>query len=159
MSLKDVLQEFMNGEEWEDEIQHDDSDNTDFVNTQIDIDGQIHTLLLLTDDDNHLMQVAMFSPIVVPKERRNDACVLVNGLNNRMRYGNLLIQDSGNFAWRWAVNVEGIIAAPIQIANMFRVAVGAFDTLRRDAMGAAAFSKQSGKELLDNYFKASEEAI
>ena len=154
MSLKEVLQEFLKIEEWEDEIYHDSSDDTDFVDTQIYIDGQIHSLMLLTDENNHVMRVAMTSPIVVPKSRGKEASFLVNGLNNAMGYGNLAIQDSGNFIWRWAVNVEGVTAAPIQIANMFRVAVGPFDTLRRTAMGAAAFSKQSGEEILKDYHEA-----
>jgi hypothetical protein len=65
MSLKEVLQEFLKIEEWEDEIYHDSSDDTDFVDTQIYIDGQIHSLMLLTDENNHVMRVAMTSPIVV----------------------------------------------------------------------------------------------
>ena len=57
MALKDVFQQFLNDVEWEDEIAHDDSDDTDFISTGCQIDSQRYRLILITsressDDQN-----------------------------------------------------------------------------------------------------------
>jgi len=153
MQLKDVLQQFMNVEDWKDEIEHDDSDNTDFINTKFDIDGQVHTLLLITDQDNQTIKVMMVSPIKIPKPRTKEAAIVMNGLNNRINYGNIGFRDDGTIYYRWTMDVEGATAASQQFATMVAAASSAFDTLRGTAIGAAAFSKQSGDEILKDYQK------
>jgi hypothetical protein len=156
MQLKDVLQQFLNSEEWKDEIEHDDSDNTDFISTRYGIKGQTYDLQLTADQDRQVIRVLMVSPITMPGGRRTEAAIVVNGLNSRMGFGNLGINDDGAIYYRWAMDVEGATAAPQQFANMVAMAASAFDNIRCAALGAAAFSKQSGEEILKDYQEAVE---
>jgi hypothetical protein len=153
MKLKDVLQKFMNVEGWKDEIEHEDSDNTDFINAKLDVDGQAYTLLLITDHDNQTIKIILVSPIKIPKPRTKEAAIVMNGLNNSINYGSIGFQDDGTIYYRWTIYVEGATAASQQFATMVAAASSAFEALRGAAIGAAAFSKQSGEEILKDYQK------
>src|ERR1700721_4242595 len=150
MQLKDVLQQFLDSREWKDEIEHDDSDNTDFFSTRYGIDGQTYILQLTADQDDQIIRVMMVSPIKVPQPRRTEAAVVVNGLNSRFGFGNLGVNDDGTIYYRWAMDVGGATAAPQQFANMVVMAASVFENMSA-AIGAGAFSKQSGVEILKDY--------
>jgi hypothetical protein len=156
MQLKDVLQRFLKLEEWEDEIVHDDDDNTDFIDTRMEIDGQVYTLQLVTDQEKQVIKVTLISPIAMPERRRMEGGIVVNGLNNRMSFGNLGILDDGRIYYRWAMTMDGITATPQQFGSMVAAASSAFDNLRGTAIGTAAFSKQSGQQILKDYHEAVE---
>jgi hypothetical protein len=78
-----------------------------------------------------------------------------NGANH-MNYGNIGFQNDGTIYFRWTMDVEGATAAPHQFATMVAAASSAFETWRGTAIGAAAFSKQSGEEILKDYHEAVE---
>jgi hypothetical protein len=156
MQLKDILQQFLDLEEWKDKIVHDDGDNTDFIDTRMEIDGQVYTLQLVTDQENQVIRAILISPMAMPERRRMEGAIVVNGLNNRMSFGNLGILDDGRLYYRWAMTMDGIAATPQQFGSMVGAASSAFDNIRGAAIGAAAFSKQSAEEILRDYYEAAE---
>jgi hypothetical protein len=98
----------------------------------------------------------MVSPIKIPKPRMKEAAVVMNGLNNGLSVGNLGFQDDGTIYYRWTIDVEGATAATQQIATMITAAASTFESSRSSAIGATAFSKQSGEEILKDYQEAVE---
>ena len=91
MPLKDLLQQFLNEEEWKDEINHDDDDDTDYINTGYQIDSQNYRLILITDEESQLLKVTLVSPIKIPKLRMKEATFVLNFLNLRSPVGNLAV--------------------------------------------------------------------
>ena len=158
MSLKDLLQQFLNDEKWEDEIRHDDDDDTDFIRTDFEIDGQSYGLILITAEQSQTIRVVLISPIKIPKPRAKEAAFVLNYLNSCMSYGHLQMTDDGEVCFRWAMDVEGATAAPAQFAHLIAAATAAFDELRRPAIGAAAFTKQSADDIIAEFKKEVEKA-
>lgn len=155
MFLKDVLQQFLNEEEWKDEINHDDNDDTDYIDTGYQIDGQNYRLILITDEESQLLKVTLVSPIKIPKPRMKETTFVLNFLNLRLPVGHLAVSlDDGTLYYRWEISVDGATAAPQQFRTLIGAASGAFDEIRSAAIGAAAFSKASVEEIFKDYDEA-----
>lgn len=156
MALKDVFQEALDELGWEDEITHDDSDDTDFINTGYSIDGQSYRLTIITDERRQRMAVSMKCPIAIPKARQKDGAVVINALNVGLVVGNLEFPASGAVHYRWAIDVDGTTPSPEQIKVLVNAATGTFDELRVSIIGKVAFTKQSGEEIASEYWEAVE---
>jgi hypothetical protein len=151
MALKDVLQQFLDSEQWQDEIAHDDRDDTDFISTGFQIDGQRYRLILITAELPVTLRVVLISPLKIPKARARGAAIVLNALNVRLAYGNLEMDEEGSVYFRWGMDVEGATAVPMQFGHLINAATSAFDELRTAAIGAAAFSKQPAEDIIDEY--------
>jgi hypothetical protein len=68
LALKDVLQQFLDSENWEDQIAHDDLDNTDFISAGFVIAGQRYRLILITAEVPQTIRVVLVSPLRIPKD-------------------------------------------------------------------------------------------
>jgi hypothetical protein len=158
MALKEVLQQFLNDVEWKDEIVHDDGDDTDFVSTGLQIDGQRFRLILITAEKGQTIRVLLVSPITIPKPRAREAAVVLNSLNLRIRFGNLEMDDEGAVYYRWGMDIEGATAGPRQFRNLIDAGTSAFDELHCAAIGAAAFTRQPAREIIKAYTKAVEKS-
>jgi hypothetical protein len=156
MALKDVLQQFLDDEQWHDQIAHDDRDNTDFINTGLQIDGQRYRLILMTAELPVTLRVVLISPLKVPKTRAREAAIVLNALNVRLAFGNHEMDDEGSIYFRWGIDVEGATAVPMQFGHLINAATSAFDELRTAAIGAAAFSKQSAEDIIAEYKSAAD---
>ena len=159
MPLKDVLQQFLNEEEWKDEINHDADDDTDYINTGYQIDGQNYRLILITDEESQLLKVTLVSPIKIPKLRMKEATFVLNFLNLRSPVGNLAMSfEDGTLFYRWEISVGGATAATQQFRTLIGAASGAFDEIRSAAIGAAAVSKVSVEDIYKDYDEAVKKA-
>jgi hypothetical protein len=154
MALKDVLQQFLDSEQWEDRIAHDDGDNTDFISCGFQIDGQRYRLILITTEVPETIRVVLISPLRVPKARSREAAIVLNALNVHMAYGNFELDDEGSVYFRWGFDLEGAIAAPMQFGHLINAGTSAFDELRASVIGAAAFSQQTAEVIISEYKKA-----
>jgi hypothetical protein len=154
MALRDLLQQFLDSEQWEDQIAHDDSDNTDFISTGFVIDGQRYRLILITAEGPQTIRVVLISPLKVPKARLREAAIVLNALNVAMAYGNFELDDEGSVYFRWGFDVEGAKAVRMQFGHLINAGTSAFNELRASVIGAAAFSKQSAETIISDYRKA-----
>jgi hypothetical protein len=154
MALKDVLQQFLDSEQWEDRIAHDDSDNTDFISTGFFVDGQRYRLILMTSELAETIRVVLISPLKVPKARSREAAIVLNALNVHMAYGNFELDDEGSVYFRWGMDLEFAQAVPQQFGHLINAGTSAFNELRASVIGAAAFSKQPAETIISDYRKA-----
>ena len=154
MTFKEVFQAALDQMEWDDDIAHDDSDNTDFINTGYSIDGQSYRLILVTDEDRQRISISMKSPISIPKNRQKDGAFVVNALNVGLSVGNLEFTENGSIYYRWAIDVDGSAPSADQIKTLIGAAGSAFDELRASMLGKVAFTKQTGEEIVAEYREA-----
>ena len=154
MSLKEVFQEALDELEWADEIRHDDSDNSNYVNTLFGIDGQIYALLISTHEYSKTIKLYLTSPIRIPKARSKEGAYVLNYFNCCIPFGNLESSEEGSVYYRWCIDVEGTTPSTKQFLNMINAATRSFSELRVAAIGAAAFSKNPVEEILREYNEA-----
>jgi hypothetical protein len=147
--LKKVLTLFLNEVNWKDAIEHDNDRNTDFVSVGYAIDGQSYRLVLIADERFTSLAVLLTSPIRIPKPRAKEATFLLNFLNGHMRCGHLEMGGNGEVLFNWVIDVGGG-AAPCQFHRLVSAASYAFDEKSSTAIGAAAFSKQSAEEIIED---------
>jgi hypothetical protein len=151
MALKDVLQQFLKDMEWKEEIEHSDQEDADFISTNYEIDGQSYRVILATHENGQILRVFFYSPIKIPKARAKEAAFVFNFLNAAMSAGNLEMNDDGAVYYRWAIAVKGTTAAPEQFHTLLGYAEGAFVEATVAAIGAAAFSKQSAEDIVEDF--------
>jgi hypothetical protein len=154
LTLKDVFQQFLDGENWEDEITQADGDNTHFINTGFVIDGQNYRLILITSELLQTLRVVLISPLKIPNVRARETAIVLNALNVHIAYGNFELREDGTVYYRWGIDVEGAKAVPKQFAHLINGATSAFSELRAAVVGAAAFSKQPAEVIISDYKKA-----
>ena len=157
MTLKEAFQQALDQLGWSDEITHDDSDDTDFINTGYSIDGQSYRLTIITDERRQRLAVSMKCPIAIPKARQIDGAIVINALNVGLVVGNLEFPADGSVHYRWAIDVDGTTPSPEQIKVLINSATGTFDELRVSIIGQVAFTKQSGEEIVSEYWQAVEQ--
>jgi hypothetical protein len=153
LALKDVLQQFLDSENWEDQIAHDDLDNTDFISAGFVIAGQRYRLILITAEVPQTIRVVLVSPLRIPKDRFREAAIVLNSLNVHMAYGNFEMDDEGSVFFRWGFDLEGATAVPMQFGHLINAGTSAFNELRASVIGAAAFSNQSAEVIIHDYKK------
>lgn len=154
MALIDVLQ-FLNDEELEvEKIEYNDSNDTYSISADYEIDGQSYPFLLTTSEGPQEIGIFMTSPTKIPKTRAKEAALVLNHLNWGMRFGKLVMTDTGEIEFDCAIPVEGAKAEPEQFARLLKSAADAFFHIRVESIAAAAFTKRSAADIIDAFEKA-----
>ncbi len=152
MLLKDAFQAAMDEWEWEDSIDHDESDDTYIMRTGVLIDGQRYSFVIWTDEDRKWISISVKSPVTVPESRRQEAAALLNYFNCGTRIGKLCLhEDDGTLYYENTMDIEGSDPSVTLFTNMRNRAEEAFGEARCSAIGAIAFSKQKLKSVIEDY--------
>jgi len=154
MALKDVLQQFLNDVKWKDEIKHADNENTDFISVGYEIGGQSYRLLVITDEKFKTLAALLTSPIRIPTPRAKEATFVLNFLNVHLRCGHFEMGENGEVFFNWVIDTDGTAAAPKQIGSLISAAAASFSEQNCTAIGAAAFSKQSAEDIIEELKQA-----
>jgi len=105
-----VLQDFLDGREWQDEISVDAENQSVQIVSSVDFgeykDGR---LFIDASDANSMYGVFFYYPFKCKDSKYTEMCVLLNRINNRHQYGRyeLLIAD-GSIRWMQKVDFEGV---------------------------------------------------
>lgn len=152
MALKDVFQLALTEWEWEDAIEHDDDDDTDYIRTATIMFDQRYSLVMYTDEDRQWITISVKSPVVIPKNRFEDAAVLLNRFNLGLKFGRFTTYDvDGGLIYSNTLDVEGLNVTPIVFTNLRDSAGFAFSEHRCNAIGALAFTKQAVVDIISDY--------
>lgn len=155
MSLKDILQETLDSWGWEDEIIHDESDDTFLINTPYDIDNQTYSFAMWTDEPRQWIGLSIKSPLTVPEGRREQAAVLLNFFNRGLNIGRLeLDPDTGGIFFKQIIDVEGTQPTPTLFVNLRSAGGASFGPHRVAAMGAIAFTKVDVSQVIEDFLIA-----
>lgn len=149
--LKNALQEFLDSVAWKDQLKHDPDDDTDYVRTGYGIDGRRYDLVLAADEANQSLKISLLSPFMMPAKRRTNAALVITALNQSLAIGAFFMNSDGEVYYYDVLDVEGAGASPKQFENMLAAGGGAFSELRCVALGAAAYTKQSGEEIIADF--------
>jgi hypothetical protein len=111
MTIKQQFQIALNEWEWEDEIEHDESDDTDIVRTSYIIDDKRYSVVMWSDEGRQWISISVRSPISIPETRRADGALLLNYFNSGMSIGKFTMgMDDGYVYYSNTLDIEGVEA-------------------------------------------------
>ncbi len=142
------LQDFLARREWKDPVQFDEERGTHYVLTTISLaDVQGGELLILANPSNQTLTVEIeLAGFRVPKNRRTECAVLCNDVNDRFRFGRVVVRENGSVHYSHSVDCEGVQPG----GEMINQLVGsAWQTLDETAalFAAVALTQQSAADL------------
>lgn len=152
MTLKDVLQQFLNEMEWHDDITYDADIDEHVVATSIVVDEKTYRLFLHTDEPLKLLKIFLYVPFDLPRDRLETASSVVNVLNRSLHTGHLEVFETGEIRYRNAVDVENIEASAAFFHNLLAAACGTFQ--RRpmiNALGSLTFTSSSQDQIISEF--------
>ena len=158
MQITKVVAQYMNDEEWTDEIEVSDDRSASTVATQLGIEDQGYRLLLEANEVGEVFTVYMYSPFKVPANRIDATAKILNRINRtRLRLGRLAVLDNGEASpiqFACSIYVEGGALAPGQIGTIIGVcfSLGRFHQL----LSAVALTKMSEDKLWEEFVEEEE---
>ena len=158
MQITKVVAQYMNDEEWTDEIEVSDDRSASTVATQLGIEDQGYRLFLEANEVGEVFTVYMYSPFKVPANRIDAAAKILNRINStRLRLGRLAVLDNGEASpiqFACSIDVEGGALAPGQIGTIIGVcfSLGRFHQL----LSAVALTKMSEDKLWEEFVEEEE---
>ena len=158
MQITKVVAQYMNDEEWTDEIEVSDDRSASTVATQLGIEDQGYRLFLEANEVGEVFTVYMYSPFKVPANRIDAAAKILNRINRtRLRLGRLAVLDNGDASpilFACSIDVEGGALAPGQIGTIIGVcfSLGRFHQL----LSAVALTKMSEDKLWEEFVEEEE---
>jgi len=156
-TLKDVFQAALDKWEWSDKIEHDDSDDTDYISTDYSIDQQKYRLVIFTDERTRDIVINLYSPIIIPPDRQNAGAFLMNFFNSGLRASaSIMMSPDGKVVYKNSTNVSGTSASVEQFEILKALAGVIFEseTQRTRAIGAVAFTKQSIDSIIEDFLSS-----
>lgn len=155
MTIKQVFQAALNEWEWEDEIEYDESDDTDIVKTSYSIDEKRYSFVMWSDERRQWISISVKSPLSIPDARRADGALLLNYFNSGMSIGKFTMgMNDGYVYYSNTIDIEGTEAVPMLFSNMRIAAASAFGEQRFSAIAAVAYTKQKLKSIIDEFAQA-----
>ena len=158
MQITKVVAQYMNDEEWTDEIEVSDDRSASTVATQLGIEDQGYRLFLEANEVGEVFTVYMYSPFRVPANRIDATAKILNRINwTRLRLGRLAVLDNGEASpiqFACSIDVEGGALAPGQIGTIIGVcfSLGRFHQL----LSAVALTKMSEDKLWEEFVEEEE---
>ena len=158
MQITKVVAQYMNDEEWTDEIEVSDDRSASTVATQLGIEDQGYRLFLEANEVGEVFTVYMYSPFKVPANRIDATAKILNRINwTRLRLGRLAVLDNGEASpiqFACSIDVEGGALAPGQIGTIIGVcfSLGRFHQL----LSAVALTKMSEDKLWEEFIEEEE---
>ena len=119
--LTSALREFLDEEDWADEIEFSEDRSSARVSTNILIDGQPVRTFFEVDEDAETFGLYMYTSFSAPPSRMTGVARILNRLNSRIRLGRLCCvddDDSNPIQFKAAIDVEGSALTARQIAVM-----------------------------------------
>jgi len=156
MPLTAVLQQWLDAEEWQDEIEIDDDRKNSSLVTKFVINDQAHRLFLEAHEETKTFCVYLYSPFNVPPARIADMVRILNRINfSYAKAGRLACNDdkeSNPVQFQRVIVVEGSSLVPKQIGVMASEAVDVFNVFG-ELLAAIALTKQPVEDLWSNHIE------
>ena len=156
MALNAILQAALDSWGWEDAIEHDSNDGSDFVTTTITLDDQRFRITLVADEARQWLTIILRVPFTIPPSRQTDGVALVNQLNRGLGMGHFVLEHDGAVDCQHTVDVEDAEPSAALYRNMLSGLIGALSAPRVAALGAVAFTRVPLAQVLDDLAAAME---
>ena len=156
MRLANLLQDFLNEQAWDDKLEVDQDQKTASIATVYVINDQSFNLYIESDDVKEWLQVYLYPPFKVLKNKISDACILINRINSNSAIGGLCVHYDGTIQYRHTVDVENSEPSATMILNMVRASVSLLGDWSNE-ITTVALTQTTAQEILDELDASTEE--
>lgn len=158
--LGTVLQEFLDLNEWNDEIEDDEASGKARLNTRLTVAGQSCRLYIDAFDDGQTapsLSLFIYTPFRVNLENYSEACMVVNAINYQSRFVRFEINPSGGDLRAVAsTDLRGAQVSGQHVDAMLDAAVWCTDHWM-PTLAAVAISGRSAADVLKEHDESEEE--
>ncbi len=147
MKLTRLVQEFVVHCGWEDRLEIDHVEKTSRIDLRLANDDLNCGLMITVTEDKHWVSFYMENEITVTERRFTEACLLLNGINEKMQVGKMTAAVGRHFLWQHTVDFEGVESSFVAIKNMVDAGFFALKAWQ-NAMGRVIFTTATAAEIL-----------
>jgi hypothetical protein len=151
-----LFQEWLKSREWDDELEIDQENKSTQLGTMLEVNGQGYEVFLQGSDESDVVRVILYPPYIVRENKRNEACILTNEINQRIKGKFLIFADDGKFQFFDSVDLRGTSPSVVTIENLAGLAME-ICAFWDPHLAAMAMTKITTAEILEEISKASEE--
>lgn len=159
MKLTSVLKEFLDLNEWTDEIRIGEDGDASLSST-FKINNQGHSFFFEISESAETFRVYMYSPFVVPVARRGEMAIVLNYINTLVsagRFATSVGDDAAAVQFFTGVDVEGGQLGHKMISSMLDAAINYFDHFG-SLIAAVALTKISASQAIEEFREEQEAA-
>ena len=155
MLLIEAFQSALNEWDWDDEIEHDESDGTDFMRTSLSLHEQSFSFVVWTDQARQWIGLSLRSPLIIPEIRRDTAAILCNFFNAGMRIGKFVAYPAdGGVCFEQIIDIEGSDPTSQLFSNLRIAAESAFGEKRFAAFVDGALTDRDIEVIIGDFLEA-----
>ena len=103
--------------------------------------------LITVTEDKHWISFYLENEITVTERRFTEACLLLNGINEKMQVGKITAKVGRHFLWQHTVDFEGVESSFVAVKNMVDAGFFALKAWQ-NAMGSVIFTTATAAEIL-----------
>ena len=130
MPLTEVVKEWMDSEDWKDEIEIKNGRKAARVVTNFSIHSQPHRVYLEVNEPLQFFEVYVYSVFHVPPARMPQITRVINRINYGLRTGRLACcddEDANSVQFKCIIDVEGSRLGPSQVGRMLSAGIWTFE--------------------------------
>jgi tetratricopeptide (TPR) repeat protein len=152
MPLTSVLKEFLNEQDWQDEIDVNEEHTHAQLRTSFEIDGQSYAAFIEVNESVETVAVYLYTPINVAPARRGEIALLLNEINCQLGLGRFATAHDDEprpVQWCGAIDVEGSTLSSAQIVVLVSAGINACQNYA-SAISAVALTEVSAQDVLEH---------
>ncbi|MEY3880627.1 MAG: hypothetical protein RIQ94_1423 [Pseudomonadota bacterium] len=156
MRLASKVQEWIDNREWEDRVEVDEENQRSRINFSYGINEQSFDLWFETDENKEQLELYLYFPFKVKKDKLNDFVLLLNFIHSRSYIGGFCVLANRRIQYRHFVDVENAEPSIETINNM----VGAGSDIITswfEELVLVALTGKTTKEVIDDLSDISDE--
>lgn len=147
MRLTAIIQEWLDGLGWDDEIDIDHEGRTSTLSSSVNNDGVSYTIFIEAEENSEWLSVFMYSIVEIPKRRFADACELANIINLRLGLGRFAVTSDQRIQFKSIADLEGCKPTVAVLKNLVTAGDAAF-TRWFGAFGKIIFTDLSPDQIV-----------
>jgi hypothetical protein len=145
-----LIEEFLAGREWKDELELDLDEQTAMLKTGVTIAGQKGRLIVIGCDKTDFVDVHFYYDFQCREAKLEQMAILLNEIHQRWKFGHFISFADGHIRWSHRIDFEGSSPAAISIE---RIVQPGWDTAEHfiNPIAAVALTKQGAKEAMAEF--------
>ena len=151
-----ILEQFLAGREWHDELDVDAEEKTFSLVTGINLEGQNAKLIVQAGEDVEMVDVVIIYGFACKQNKLQEMAILLNAIHLRCMYGRFLVDvEDGEIRWHHRVDFQGseptgqsveqIVGPGWNFAEIFASTIAAVALTKQTAADAIAEFDESQK--------------
>ena len=153
MTIRQAMEEFLEGTKWIEEIESDEESGENSLLTRLNVTNQVFDLGILGNEKQDRIILLLTPPFRAIEGKHAELCQLFNYLNEIYLFtGRLSVSKDGRIRYKAILDTDGLNPSHEMIRNLLNSAVAIFEH-HTEQIAALAMTKKTYIETLAEYEK------